>query len=233
MADYKINLRYPISPNPFPFNIGAGEFLGLYYQVAGNVYVPIAASTSANNLVLIDKIMTALIAVYGGTYNVESVSTEAGDRISIIQWNGATLPAVNGNLISFILTAIEYVIHVYPGSATVEPTTCDTCKQVTVKACQASYTITTGLTPATTYTAALHAGNGNTYTQEVTTDGSGNITIDTTATGFPDGLFTPESGGYILKVYPDADLGTPEDLTIGAVVYTCIQLNFTYVTTTT
>lgn len=233
MADYKINLRYPISTTSFPFGIGAGEFLLLYYQVAGNVQLPIAASTSANNLVLIDKIMTALIAVYGGTYNVESVSTEAGDRISIIQWNGATIPAVNGNLMSCLLTNIQYVIHVYPGSATVEPTTCDTCKQVMLKACQASYTLTTGLTPATTYTVALHAGNGNTYTQEVTTDGSGNITIDAAAEDFPEGFWVPESGGYVLKVYPNDDLDTPEDLTIDAVVYTCIQLNFTYVTTTT
>jgi len=102
-----------------------------------------------------------------------------------------------------------------------------------VKACQASYTLTTGLTPATTYTVALHAGNGNTYTQEVTTDGSGNITIDAAAVDFPEGFWVPESGGYVLKVYPNNDLDTPEDLTIDAVVYTCIQLNFTYVTTTT
>jgi len=195
--------------------------------------------TACNNIAeLIDEIFLNVYAPnYGGSWTI-STQSDGSFYTHTIQYTGLTSDPepTSGQLIGFYVTLnpspsshFGYVLQDCPA----EPTTCDTCKQVTVKACQASYTLTTGLTPATTYTVALHAGNGNTYTQEVTTDGSGNITIDAAAVDFPEGFWVPESGGYVLKVYPNNDLDTPEDLTIDAVVYTCIQLNFTYVTTTT
>ena len=119
-------------------------------------------------------------------------------------------------------TNIVYGLGIYPPTITV----CDTCQQLTVKACETQYELTTGLTPATLYTVALHAANGNTYLQEITSDANGDITID--AALFPEGAFVPESGGYIVKVYADDSLGTPLTITVGLTQYTCINLNFTY-----
>jgi hypothetical protein len=110
-------------------------------------------------------------------------------------------------------------------------TACDTCQEKVFSACQASYTIVAGLTASTEYTVVLTDRNEVRYTQAVTTDGSGDLTID--MTDIPSGLLTPESGGFLFEVYEDSGLTTKADITANGHIYGCIQLTFEHTTTTT
>lgn len=239
MATFKLNaqFRWPIAYNVTSeswYSFDAGSGFANAFAIAQNMTNQ-AARTSVFN-----QIKSAIIAaVQNPQVKIEN-ETWSQITVGLQQFNQwqvnieGTCSGVN-HAIAF---ASEYLFNRTTSSNIIyglvlNPTiTCDTCQPLTVKACQTSYTLTTGLTPATIYTVALQAVNGNTYTQEVTSDGSGNITIDTTATGFPDGLFTPESGGYILKVYANSSMTTPLTIKVGLMEYTCINLNFTYVTTT-
>ena len=110
-------------------------------------------------------------------------------------------------------------------------TACDTCQEKVFSACQASYTIVAGLTASTEYTVVLTDRNEVRYTQAVTTDVSGDLTID--MTDIPSGLLTPESGGFLFEVYTDSGLTTKADITANGHIYGCIQLTFEHTTTTT
>lgn len=112
-------------------------------------------------------------------------------------------------------------------------TECDVCYEIQKQSCQSTYTFQLDLTPATTYTVAFYANNGNIYTQEVEAGGDGELVVDATAPEFPEGFFIPESGGYVVKVFTDTDLATVVPFVIGSNQYQCIQLSFAYVTTTT
>jgi regulatory protein YycH of two-component signal transduction system YycFG len=110
-------------------------------------------------------------------------------------------------------------------------TACPDCLEKTLSACEASYTITAGLTADTDYTVVLTDRNEIRYTQLVTSDGDGDLTIDTT--DFPTGAFTPEFGGFTMVVYSDVELTTPVEITSRAHTYGCVQLFFQYTVTTT
>lgn len=111
------------------------------------------------------------------------------------------------------------------------PVACPDCQEKNFSACEASYTITAGLTADTEYTVVLTDRNEVRYTQLVTTDGSGNLTIDTT--DFPTGAFTPEFGGFTMVVYTDTEMTDPVDITAGGYTYGCVKLNFQHTVTTT
>lgn len=111
------------------------------------------------------------------------------------------------------------------------PVACDKCQEVVFSACQASYTIIAGLGSGTDYTVVLTDRNNVRYTQLITADTSGDLTIDTT--DIPSSLFTPESGGFLVEVYEDAELTTKATITSGYYTYGCIQLSFQYTVTTT
>ena len=118
-----------------------------------------------------------------------------------------------------------------PSSSCDTVTACPDCLEKNFAACAASYTITTGLTAATEYMVVLTDVNEIRYTQLITTDGSGNLTIDTT--DFPAGAFTPEFGGFTMEVYSDSELTTPVDITVGSLTYGCVKLRFQHTVTTT
>lgn len=111
------------------------------------------------------------------------------------------------------------------------PVACDKCQEVVFSACQASYTIIAGLGSGTDYTVVLTDRNNVRYTQLITADTSGDLTIDTT--DIPSSLFTPESGGFLVEVYEDAELTTKATITSGYYTYGCIQLSFQHTVTTT
>ena len=103
----------------------------------------------------------------------------------------------------------------------------------TFVACEDSYTFEAGLTPSTVYYVVIENNRNKRYVQQVTTDGSGDFSIDATAPEFPVGFFIPEQFKYTLKVYSNSTLMNQEDITIGTTIYNCITLGFVNTVTTT
>lgn len=116
---------------------------------------------------------------------------------------------------------------------TVETTTCPTCQEINRSACEDSYTFVAGLTPSTVYYVVIENNRNKRYVQQVTTDGSGDFSIDASAPEFPIGFFIPEQFKYTIKVYSDSMLINQQDLTVGSTIYTCITLGFINTVTTT
>lgn len=117
-----------------------------------------------------------------------------------------------------------------------EPTTltvCPTCYEINKSACEDSYTFVAGLTPSTVYYVVIENNRNKQYVQQVTTDGSGDFSIDATAHEFPIGFFIPEQFKYTLKVYSNSTLMNQQDITIGTTIYQCITLGFVNTVTTT
>ena len=114
-----------------------------------------------------------------------------------------------------------------------ETTVCPTCYEINKSACEDSYTFVAGLTPSTVYYVVIENNRNKQYVQQVTTDGSGDFSIDATAPEFPIGFFIPEQFKYTLKVYSNSTLMNQEDITIGSTIYTCITLGFVNTVTTT
>lgn len=175
---------------------------------------------------------------YGGTFSWTSFDNGT-DTIYTITFTGLTsdppdTPLLGGELVCIGIGSDNATTYYSNFAAeTVATLVCDSCYEQVKDACATEYTFSYDLEPATTYTVAFYMANGNVYTQEVLTNGSGEFTIDATAPEFPEGFWTPESGGYIMKVFPDASLENPESLTVGSYAYNCVQLAFQYVTTTT
>ena len=106
--------------------------------------------------------------------------------------------------------------------------TCETCAKITKLACQTSYNFKAQLTPNTDYWVALSNNKNKTYSAQITSDSIGGLTIDATATEFPEGMWIPESGIYTMRVYSDAEMTTQELFTFDTTGYYCIELSFTY-----
>ena len=132
----------------------------------------------------------------------------------------------NGNQYSF-------PFYVVPDCPPAETTVCPTCYEINKSACEDSYTFEAGLTPSTVYYVVIENNRNKRYVQQVTTDGSGDFTIDATAPEFPVGFFIPEQFKYTLKVYSNSTLMNQEDITIGTTIYQCITLGFVNTVTTT
>lgn len=114
-----------------------------------------------------------------------------------------------------------------------ETTVCPTCYEINKSACEDSYTFVAGLTPSTVYYVVIENNRNKRYVQQVTTDGSGDFSIDATAPEFPVGFFIPEQFKYTIKVYSNSTLMNQEDITIGTTIYNCITLGFVNTVTTT
>lgn len=114
-----------------------------------------------------------------------------------------------------------------------EPTVCPTCYEINKSACEDSYTFVAGLTPSTVYYVVIENNRNKRYVQQVTTDGSGDFSIDASAPEFPIGFFIPEQFKYTIKVYSNSTLMNQEDITVGSTIYKCITLGFVNTVTTT
>ena len=101
---------------------------------------------------------------------------------------------------------------------------CDLCYKIERPSCQDEITIVAGLAPTTEYTLFIRDKFDHDFTQAITTDSSGDITIDMTE--FPEGMFTEFSGSYELSVSTEDLYSTHEPLTIGGVEYPCAILDF-------
>lgn len=112
-------------------------------------------------------------------------------------------------------------------------TVCPTCYEITKSACEDSYTFVAGLTPSTVYYVVIENNRNKRYVQQVTTDGSGDFSIDASAPEFPIGFFIPEQFKYTIKVYSNSTLMNQEDITVGSTIYQCITLGFVNTVTTT
>lgn len=103
-------------------------------------------------------------------------------------------------------------------------TFCSTCYPLSGVACGSSLDLTAGLSPLTVYYVWVKDRFDKRYVQEVTTDGSGDLTLDLTA--FPDGLFASYTGSFIITVSTSETEDTEEEVTIGTVDYTCYIVDF-------
>lgn len=112
------------------------------------------------------------------------------------------------------------------------PTQCAECYKTLLPACQDAYAFTAGLTPDTDYVVVVTDLFGKQYTQSITSDGVGDFVIDATATGWPSGLFTPESSPVQIEVKVSADDQDSVAITVNNVEYPCITANYTYRTDT-
>jgi len=97
---------------------------------------------------------------------------------------------------------------------------CDSCLTASVSWCE-NIAFTTGLTANHAYNVQVTNHFGQIYQQTVTTDGSGNITLNISL--FPTQFFNPYSGIFTLIVYTTA--GVEVDITKDGVQYPCISFD--------
>ncbi len=191
---------------------------------------------STVDLALAD-VKSSLEGQYGGNFTWTSavVGSNTVYTISYVDLTTDPLNDVSGDLIAISISddaSSNFFGRFVPEDNTVI-VQCDTCYELIKTACEDSYVFALDLVAGTDYTVAFIANNGNTYIQTITADGSGQLEVDATAEDFPPGFFTPDTGGYTVKIFTDIDLETVVPFTIGSNEYTCIQLGFQYVVTTT
>ena len=207
-----------------------------FYQVSGGSGSGFASVNAA-----LLNLKAANESTHGGTFSWTTEVVGANTEYTIT-WLGLTtdpeLDPLFGDYIS--LHIVDDLSFYFSGKwiEVVElvdciPSVCDSCYEINRPACEPTYSFAYDLEPATTYVVAFYSSNNNTYIQEVTTDGSGEFVVDALAVEFPRGFWTPETGGYIMKIFTDIDLATQVDVTINNVIYNCIQISFEYITTTT
>lgn len=233
MATYKATIQIPngatfVNDSQIGFvTLGAG------YQMS---YSPVTAS-SASDLVNTIGLYYTLVFGYGGTWTYTNVG-----EIFTITWVDPTVDFINtpiyGNTFAFTSdtdTTANYgfgTLNIVQDCPT-ETIVCPTCYEINKSACEDSYTFVAGLTPSTVYYVVIENNRNKQYVQQVTTDGSGDFSIDATAPEFPIGFFIPEQFKYTIKVYSNSTLMNQEDITIGSTIYTCITLGFVNTVTTT
>ena len=101
---------------------------------------------------------------------------------------------------------------------------CEDCHEQIGISCYGFINLITGVTANTAYTVFIEDKHGAFYTQSVTSDVSGDVSIDTST--LEEGLFHAHSGNYKVTVSTNALVSTEETLTIEGDAYTCIQLKF-------
>jgi hypothetical protein len=87
---------------------------------------------------------------------------------------------------------------------------CSLCLQHELKACAETYTLDLGLDPETTYLVSIDTIDDNTFEQEIETDESGVLTIDTE--DYPAGLFNQYSGTMLIHIYENTEACEPLDV---------------------
>lgn len=103
---------------------------------------------------------------------------------------------------------------------------CELCYEMTVPACQTSYSILTGLSHVNFHWLFLEDAHGNIFKQKGKTlqpDGKAWV-LDTT--DYPDGMFNAYSGSYTLTWSDSDDIMDQVDLEINDQIYPCIILHF-------
>lgn len=109
---------------------------------------------------------------------------------------------------------------------------CDSCRDHIATACADELWLDLNLSPSIPYVVHLADRWSRAYTQSVTADADGGITIDATSPEWPVGFFAPENGIITVTVYDETDT-TVQSFTISGVTYGCMHLSFEYKVTTT
>lgn len=102
---------------------------------------------------------------------------------------------------------------------------CLDCYDLNLKACQDEYDIATGLDPTTAYVAVFTDRTQKEYVQDVTTDGSGDMTVS--MENMPLGFATPEHSPLQFTVRETED-SADEMLTVETIRRPCIRIMFVY-----
>lgn len=198
--------------------------------------------TAASITDVLDYLGTIYIAAFTNstwTYSVDAnnVWTILFETTDTIDWNNEGIVGNDLQIFAYAPDSANNLAGQYGIFELVtEPTTltvCPTCYEINKSACEDSYTFVAGLTPSTVYYVVIENNRNKQYVQQVTTDGSGDFSIDATAPEFPIGFFIPEQFKYTIKVYSTSTLMNQEDITIGTTIYTCITLGFVNTVTTT
>ena len=100
---------------------------------------------------------------------------------------------------------------------------CDLCYDLVGEACYSSLFIEAGLSATSDYTVHIEDKHEHSYTQDITTDDQGDITLDLTL--FPDGMFTAFSGSYIVTVTQVGETAV-ESIIVDGQDYSCVKLVF-------
>jgi hypothetical protein len=99
---------------------------------------------------------------------------------------------------------------------------CPTCYQDYISKCSNSIIVNAQLDPDTDFAWQLEDKFGNLYGGILTTDGDGLAVLDISE--LPEGLFTPHSGFFTLRLLGITNGGN-ETLTIGSTAYDCIEFD--------
>jgi len=100
---------------------------------------------------------------------------------------------------------------------------CSECYVLSAVTCYGSVKLPVSLTANHAYHVFLEDMHGHLYHQAVTSDSSGNITVDLNAI---DREFNAFSGSFDITISTSATTNTAESFTISATAYNCIRLSF-------
>lgn len=191
-----------------------------------------AGATSFEDAII--QLKATIEGNFGGTLTY-TITTEGSNSIGDLSWTGDLEVGACFALSFYVLdnASETYAAAFYIPETVTTTTTCPTCQEINRSACEDSYTFVAGLTPSTVYYVVIENNRNKRYVQQVTTDGSGDFSIDAAAPEFPIGFFIPEQFKYTIKVYSDSMLINQQDLTVGSTIYTCITLGFINTVTTT
>jgi hypothetical protein len=109
----------------------------------------------------------------------------------------------------------------FPFPISVPLTFCDGCYAASYADCE-DLTFPVGLTPSTAYKVIIENHFGQKYSQTVTSDTGGAITVDIDQ--FPTAFFSPYGGFYTLEVR-NIPLNVVQTLVIGYSDYQCISFD--------
>lgn len=99
---------------------------------------------------------------------------------------------------------------------------CNSCYEISLPACRDIIAVKLGLAADSQFTWVITDKFGNKYSEEVTTDGSGNFEVDTTE--LPDELFNAYAGKFILTIINSGD--QTQAFEINDTEYSCIAMSF-------
>jgi hypothetical protein len=209
------------------------------YVIYGQFGLVTTATVSPTLIELFDRIVVAAEGEWGGSLSYV-ITNDGTNSYYTFTWSGIT-PTSNGFPQLFLAnlgiagepTFLPFTGAICLNCPEVDLTICDECRNITLEACADSYKIVAGLTPATNYFVTIQDRNNDLYIQEITSDGNGDVTIDATSPEFPAGFWLTESGNKVIRIYADASLEQPEDITVDTTVYSCVLLNLQYYYTTT
>ena len=241
MATYQAKIYInPLATFNSDSQLGLSNFYNLT-PLDGNFNISYFTYTAASITDVLDYLGTIYIGAFPNstwTYSVDAnnIWTITFETSDITNWD---IQTTQGDFQIFAF-ASDFPTNQSSGygifELVTEPTetiVCPTCQDITKSACEDEYTFVAGLTPSTVYYVVIENNRNKRYVQQVTTDGSGNFTIDTTAPEFPIGFSIPEQFKYTIKVYSDSTLMLQQDITVGSIIYQCITLGFVNTVTTT